>query len=323
MISRRSDGILPPAMPLPQAADEAIKKDPPPAAAPAKTPALLTNEITDMPPSPVPVTSRRELFITRQAARRQREHRVRKAAAQICQQVKSSCSQVARELGIEPRTLCHWKQSQQRGTCQPRPLGRPPKEPTADQVHKTWNLLAQHGAFRHRNAACRTGPASLYRRPRGHGYRDWHRVKYRRGQQRLTWLWPGSVWAIRQQNRSDFFAAKHGHPFCTSADLAASRHQANCLHRPEDRPHATPQQVWDDRDANTADDRAAFDEHRAILPKIVTTRGRMLAWSETQCAALSLSLDCCPLPRGPFLYQICEVGKLYVGRHLPRRSACL
>jgi len=323
-----------------------------------------------MPPSPVPVSSRRELFIVRQAARRQREHRVRKAAVQICQQVKSSCSQVARELGIHPRTLCHWKQSQEQGTCQPLPVGRPPKEPSISQVHETWNLLKQQGPLSIPTLRAELDLPRCVAVHVRHEYRDWHRAKYRRGQQRLTWLRPGSVWAIdhtepaeavdqrypyilsvrdlasgyelawqavpdfsakttlaimeelfrrhgapllaksdngpsfksddwalrlaawnvvpllsppyapwyngaceagiqAQQKRTDFFAAKHGHPCWTTGDLAAARHQANCIHRPEDRPHATAAQVWDDRAVPSADDRAHFawalDEQRAAL----------------------------------------------------------
>jgi transposase InsO family protein len=72
------------------------------------------------------------------------------------------------------------------------------------------------------------------------------------------------------QARTAYFAARHGRPdHWTRADLHDAARQANQLHRPEDRPHASAQQLWDARTRTTEEARTLFEHalegHRAAL----------------------------------------------------------
>jgi|GEM_PF-6528982 len=72
--------------------------------------------------------------------------------------------------------------------------------------------------------------------------------------------------------RTSFFAARYGRlGYWTRADLDDAERQANRLHRPEHRPNATAQQVWDARAAIGDQMRTAFDQallsHRAAIAK--------------------------------------------------------
>lgn len=311
-----------------------------------------------------------------QAPCRQREHQARCRAVQFCQLPDASCSHAARQLGIAPRTLRHWKLQQERADWEPRPLGRPPKESSLELRREAWSLLQREGPVGVATLQAELGMPRSELIDLRRDYQDWHRAKYRMGQQHLKWKCPGSVWAIdhtkppapvdgrfpyilsvrdlasglelawqpvtdytaettiavvgslfaqhgaplvmKSDNgpafksqewfallaawwitpllsppyapwyngscergigamkiRTSFFAARYGRlGYWTRADLDDAERQANRLHRPEHRPNATAQQVWDARAAIGDQMRTAFDQallsHRAAIAKRAT-----------------------------------------------------
>jgi transposase InsO family protein len=270
-----------------------------------------------------------------------------------------SWSRAAELLDIPRRTLAHWDQQERAGT-PPAPRGRPPKESPLDQYCHGWDLMKREGCLSVATLQHETGLARCAAFDLQRDFWTQLRAAYCEYQQKLTWLRPGSVWAVdhtepqhlvdgthryllavrdlvtgRQlawapvastdapdalkilealfdlygaplvlksdngpafksdlwaeclarrkvvrlrswaytpryngaieaaiqamQGRTEHFAARAGRPtFWTSEDLAAALHQANCLHRPDDRPHATAQELWQARAPLNEVERAVF-----------------------------------------------------------------
>lgn len=145
---------------------------------------------------PPPLPSRRAVAAERQAPCRQREHAARCHAVQFCHEREASCSQLARQLGIVPRTLRHWKLQQERAECESRPLGRPPKESPPELLQEARSLLLREGPVGVATLRAALGIPRCVAIDLWRDYRDWHQQQYRMGQQQLTWLRPGSVWAV-------------------------------------------------------------------------------------------------------------------------------
>jgi len=270
------------------------------------------------------------------------------------------CSQVARQLGLAPRTLCHWKLKQERAAWEPRPLGRPPKQSSPERVLEACSLLEREGPVGIPTLRAELGMPRCELIDLRRAHENWHRANRRRSQERLTWSRPGSVWAIdhteppapidgsfpyilsvrdlasgmelawlhvadvtaattiaamshlfalhgaplviksdngpafksadwfelltrwrvtrllsppyapwyngscergigAMRARTAFFAERNGHPgHWTRADLDDAVRQANRLHRTEERPQATAEQLWEARALISAEDRAEF-----------------------------------------------------------------
>jgi len=132
----------------------------------------------------------------RQAPCRQREHEARCHAVQLCQMRDVPCSQVARQLGLAPRTLCHWKLKQARAAWEPRPLGRPPKQSSPERVLEACSLLEREGPVGIPTLRAELGMPRCELIDLRRAHENWHRANRRRSQERLTWSRPGSVWAI-------------------------------------------------------------------------------------------------------------------------------
>lgn len=147
-------------------------------------------------PQTPPLPSRHVAAAQRQASCRRREHEARSHAVQYCQLRDAPCSQVARQLGIAPRTLCHWKLQQLRADWESRPLGRPPKQSSPERVQEAWNLLQREGLLSIHTLRAYVGLPRCELIDLRQVYRGWHQQQYRTGQQQLTWLRPGSVWAV-------------------------------------------------------------------------------------------------------------------------------
>jgi|GEM_PF-6548956 len=80
------------------------------------------------------------------------------------------------------------------------------------------------------------------------------------------------------QKRTAFFAALHGRPgHWLTSDLESAQRQANKLHRPEDRPYASVQQLWGTRLPMTPLERAEFErdlraQHAALQEEYALAR---------------------------------------------------
>jgi transposase InsO family protein len=153
-----------------------------------------------MPPStslPQGYRSRREAAFAQQCGKRQREHRVRRQVVKLLQESPYSGKRLAKLLGLAPRTLCDWKHLDQGGDWEPRPLGRPCKQPPPEQVQRAWQFLETEGhrvnvqTMRSELGLARCEAIDLKR-----DYLEHYRSEHPRILEKLTWHTPGAVWAI-------------------------------------------------------------------------------------------------------------------------------
>lgn len=141
--------------------------------------------------------SRREHHRQQQMPRRRQECDVRRKAARVANGDRSS-PHTARQLGISPRTLRHWRRHDRLGTLQPCVIGRPCCESPRCEKVKALDFMNQAGP----HLGIPTLRAALPHLPRcqlidlQQDYRCWFRTHYRQGQQRLRWHRPGTVWAV-------------------------------------------------------------------------------------------------------------------------------
>jgi hypothetical protein len=145
--------------------------------------------------------SRRGHWQQRQQPRRQREQDLRRQAAQLCDVLGSegfSCPQVARQIGLAPRTLCDWRCRWQRDELDPRLRGRPPKQSTFCDRHEALEVVHEVGP----HVGLPTLRAAFPIMPRGElidlqaAYRRHYRATHRRSVETLEWTTPGRVWAM-------------------------------------------------------------------------------------------------------------------------------
>lgn len=156
-----------------------------------------SEEMSSSPLLPTGYRSRREAALAQQADQRQKEHQARRRVVELLHEVRYSGSRVAKLLGLAPRTLCEWKLLDQCGDWEPRPLGRPKKQSSPEQVQRAWQFLQTEGHRVSVESLC--AEVGL---PRCEGidlkrdYLEYYRSENLREREKLTWSTPGAVWAV-------------------------------------------------------------------------------------------------------------------------------
>jgi transposase InsO family protein len=126
---------------------------------------------------------------------------VRHRATSLCEELNPagfSCPRIARQLGVSPRTLCHWRRCRQRNEPDARLRGRPPKQSTFGDRHEVLEIFHEVGP----HVGLPTLRSAFPAMPRGElidlqtTYREQYRATYRRSVEELEWTTPGRVWAM-------------------------------------------------------------------------------------------------------------------------------
>lgn len=167
-------------------------------------------------------TSRQDSANRRQRARREREERARRQTVAYLESHGGSCEHVARLLGIPRRTVAHWQQQQHTSAATCRPRGRPCQQSpleTRCQVLQTLDELGPHVGLPTLRAAHSQLPRVELIELQA-GYRAHFRATHPQQQSRLTWLRPGTVWAMDHSQPPQWIDGSYSDVFAVR-DLAS------------------------------------------------------------------------------------------------------